>query len=147
MSRYIGISWGTGGTAYRAVGLYTVNGVEKLIYAGLYDTPGAARQRVTWYVDHPGYRADHILGEDVRFVDAWVEPVAVINHPGVRYTDDWALPTDDRDERLRAVAAIADAMNPPGDQWTLTHAITRLATNEFTVDQAREWLGEGWEDL
>lgn len=149
MSREIGLTSAIGTTVYRAVGRYTVDGVEKLIYAGLYDTPGAARQRVTWYVNHPGYRAGHCMGEDLRFVEAWVEPVTVTNHPGVRYESGWTPPADDTRERLHAISAIASAMEdgPGDDPWKLAYATRRLADGDFTVAQAREWLGEGWESL
>jgi hypothetical protein len=147
VSRAIGLTSATETTVYRAVGRYTVDGVEKLIYAGLYDTPGAARQRVTWWRKHPGYRgpAEGRADAEVSFVDAWVEPGTVTNHPGVRYGDDWHAPED----RLRAISAIASASEdgPGDDPWKVAYAIRRLADGDFTVAQAREWLGEGWESL
>lgn len=148
MSRRIGITDRVTSTAYRAVGEYLVDGETLLIYAGLYDTPGAARQRVTWYRGHPGYRAGHPMSEDVHFVDAWVEPVTVTNHPGVRYEDGWTAPKDDTAERFHAISAIASVVEDgPEDPWKHAYAIRRLADGDFTVARAREWMGEDWEDL
>ena len=148
MSRHIGITDAETTTAFRAVGEYLVDGERRLIYAGLHDKVGPARQRVTWWREHPGYRAwIEPADAEVSFVDAWVEPVTVVNHPGVRYTNDWTPPANDVAERLKAISEIADAIDPPGDTWALTHAIVRLAKGTYTVAQAREWLGDGWETL
>lgn len=135
-------------TVYRAVAEWrTRKGTVRRNYSGVYGKPGPARGIVTRRLRE---WADHLAdmpGETVVF-DAWVEPVTVINHPGVRYTDDWAAPADDRDERLGAIAAIAAASEDgPENPWLIAYATRRLADGSFTVAQAREWLGEGWESL
>lgn len=125
-----------------------MDGERRLIYAGLHDTVGPARQRVTWWREHPGYRIGHTRDEDVVFVDAWVEPVTVTNHPGVRYTDGWTPPADDVADRLGAISALASASEDgPENPWAVAYATRRLADGDFTVAQAREFLGEGWESL
>lgn len=158
MSRHIAVSEARTTRAYRVVRVTRdpENG-EATRYIGLFDTVGPARgmvtkihkawekYRVTTLSPFIGKR-DH--DDPTELVDCWVEPVTVINHPGVRYTDGWMSPEDDTRERLHAVSAIASVMEDgPEDPWKHAYAIRRLADGEFTVAQAREWLGEGWEDL
>lgn len=147
MSRLIGITCAETTTLYRAAFAYSrcEGRVTTTVYRGLYDKPGAARTMVTKALaGRPiglGMPADDL-------VDAWVEPVTIVNHPGVRYTDDWAAPADDTADRRGAIEAIASVLEDgPEDPWSLAYATRRLANGEFTVAQAREWLGEGWEEL
>lgn len=149
MSRSIGITDAETTTAFRAVGEYLVDGERRLTYAGLHDRVGPAKQAVTWWRNNPGYMEwKRSTDVDVKFVDAWVEPVTVTNHPGVRYEDGWMAPEDDTRERLHAISALASASEDgPENPWMVAYATRRLADGDFTVAQAREWLGEGWESL
>lgn len=149
MSRHIGITGVVTSTVYRAVAEWrTRGGAVQRNCSGVYERPGPARGIVTRRLREWTRHLADIPEETVVF-DAWVEPVTVTNHPGVRYVDGWMAPEDDRDERLKAISAIASAMEdgPGGDSWKLAHAIRRLADGDFSVDRVREWLGEGWESL
>jgi hypothetical protein len=158
VSRHIAVSEARTTRAYRVVRITRdpENG-EATRYIGLFDTVAPARGLVTkmrkaWdtcrittlnpFVGRRDYE------DPTELVDAWVEPVTVTNHPGVRYEDGWTAPEDDTRERLHAVSAIASVLeDEPEDPWKHAYAIRRLADGDFTVAQAREWLGEGWESL
>lgn len=158
MSRHIAVSEARTTRAYRVVRITRdpENG-EATRYIGLFDTPRPARMLVTkihnaWEKHRVTTMGPYISKRDrespTELVDAWVEPVTVTNHPGVRYEDGWMSPEDDAAERMRAISVIASASEDgPEDPWKIAHTIRRLATGEFTVAQAREWLGEGWESL
>lgn len=146
MTRSIGLTDVAETTVYRAVGEYLVDEESRKAYAGLYDTVGPARQRVTWWRNHPTSRPSGgdrpMPGVSWALVDAWIEPVTVTNHPGVRYTDDWPAP----ENRMAAIESIADALGDSlcGDEWHLSKAIRDIASGEMTPTQAYEFLGDEW---
>lgn len=148
MSRSIGITDAVTATAFRAVGEHTTRaGNTQKRYAGLYDKAAHARAVVTREL---GIWARHLgdIPEETVTFDAWVEPVTVINHPGVRYTNDWTPPANDVADRLGAISALASASEDgPENPWAVAYATRRLADGDFTVAQARERLGEEWGDL
>jgi hypothetical protein len=83
VSRSVGLSHEEVADVYRVALRHRTERTEKIRYQGLYDTIGPARaivkrQSAIW--------AKHLIDipeERVEF-DAWVEPVTIINHPGVR---------------------------------------------------------------
>lgn len=84
MSRNIGLFDGGSGTVYRAVLLHTTRGgIEHRRFRGLYDKPGPAHAIVTRELRIWAAHLVDIPEETVIF-DAWVEPVTITNHPGVR---------------------------------------------------------------
>lgn len=159
MSRHIAVSKARTTWVYRVVRVTRdPEKGEETRYIGLFDTPRPARTLVTkihkvWEKHRVVTLGSYISLRDrespIELVDAWVEPVTVTNHPGVRYENGWTPPEDDTRERLHAISAIASAMEdgPGDDPWRIAYAIRHLADGDFTVDRAREWLGEDWEDL
>lgn len=147
MTRSIGLTDTAETTVYRAVGEYLVDGETRKVYAGLYDTAAPARQRVTWWRNHPTSRPsgrDHPMpGVSWSLVDAWVEPVTVTNHPGVRFDESGHVTSA---ERLAAILAISIALADSlcGDDWSLAQAIRDIASGEMTPAQAYEFLGDEW---
>lgn len=146
MTRSIGLTEDVETTVYRAVGEYLVDGETRRVHAGLYDTVGPARQRVTWWRNHPTSRPSGgdrpMPGVSWALVDAWIEPVTVTNHPGVRYTDEWPAP----ENRMAAIASIADALADAlcGSEWSKAYAVWEIASGEMTPAQAYEFLGAEW---
>lgn len=141
MSRRIGIYDGPGTTAYRSVVEFTTSdGRLERRFQGLYDTAAPARAHVARVL---GQWAQHpVDGPEERVTfDAWVEPVSIVNHPGVRLgTDGWhpALYTA---ERLDEIARIAENMidAPPSidtDEWA--RAVVALARGEMMPEDV-EW--------
>lgn len=142
---------GNDGTWFRVVYVYTApDGKEQRRYLGPYDAPAPARSEVTRRLRQWAEHLTDVPEETVTF-DAWVEPVTVTNHPGVRYTDDWTPPAEgvERRARDRAIASVADALTDdvPGCCYPLVDAIRRLARGTALVSDVRDELGEGWEDL
>jgi hypothetical protein len=145
MARSIGLTDGRETTAYRAVMEWrTPEEAVRRDYAGLYDTPGAARGLVTrelsrWarhLVDHP---------EEECTFDAWAEPVTVTNHPGKPV--DGAEPVTPA-QRLTAIERIANALTDSlcGDEWHVTEAIRDIAAGRMTPAEAYEFLGSEWRE-
>lgn len=148
MTRSVGLTDAAETTVYRAVGEYLVDGETRKVHAGLYDTAGPARQRVTWWRNHPTSRpsggARPVPGVSWSLVDAWVEPVTVTNHPGVRFDESGHVTSS---ERLAAILQLSIALTDSlcGDDWSLAQAIRDLAGGEATPTGAYAFLGDGWE--
>lgn len=144
MSRRVGL---TGGTAFRAVFRHTWNERRSAAtaYRGLFDTPGPARAAVTRALREWERHLIDMPEETVVF-DAWVEPVTIVHHPGVRYEDGWVAPKDDAAERLRAVRSIVDPLldSLVGDTWHPADMVRRLAAGTITPEDAFAELGPEW---
>lgn len=155
MSRRVAVTEERQATAYRVVRVtVTPEGRKVVRYIGLFDTPAPARALVTRTrkAAETGRPLNRVANADPwgaessegTLSDVWTEPVTLVNHPDVRYTDDWK-PADEAAERMGAISSIASVLEDgPPDTWKLAHAIRRLADREFTVAQAWEWLGDEW---